>query len=159
MDLSSLDFDKEFMTLAIEEAQHALSKDEVPIGAVIVKDGHVVARAHNLRVAWQDVTAHAEMLALKEACERLKNWRLMGCTIYVTMEPCPMCAGAIQQARLARLVYGIADPKAGAAGSVMNIVDEPKLAHRLKITSGVEEEKCRELINIFFRRLRIRESG
>ena len=159
MDLSYLDLDKEFMTLAIEEAQHALSKDEVPIGAVIVKDGQVVARAHNLREAWRDATAHAEMLALKEACERLKNWRLMGCTMYVTMEPCPMCAGALQQARLARVVYGIPDPKAGAAGSVMNIVDEPKLAHRLKITSGVEEEKCRELINIFFRRLRIKESG
>lgn len=159
MDLSSLDLDKEFMTLALEEAQHALSKDEVPIGAVIVKDGHVVARAHNLREAWQDATAHAEMLALKEACGRLKNWRLMGCTIYVTMEPCPMCAGAIQQARLARVVYGIPDPKAGAAGSVMNIVDEPKLAHRLKITSGVEEDKCRDMINVFFRRLRIRESG
>lgn len=159
MDLSSLDFDKEFMTLALEEAQHALSKDEVPIGAVIVKDGHVVGKAHNLRETWQDATAHAEMLALKEACEKLKNWRLMGCTIYVTMEPCPMCAGAIQQARLARLVYGIADPKAGAAGSVMNILDEPKLAHRLKITSGVEEDKCRDLINVFFRRLRIRESG
>jgi tRNA(adenine34) deaminase len=159
MDFSSLDFDKEFMTLAIEEAQHALSKDEVPIGAVIVKDGQVVARAHNLRETWQDATAHAEMLALKEACERLKNWRLMGCTMYVTMEPCPMCAGALQQARLARVVYGIPDPKAGAAGSVMNIVDEPKLAHRLKITSGVEEEKCRELINIFFRRLRIKERG
>lgn len=159
MDLSYLDLDKEFMTLAIEEAQHALSKDEVPIGAVIVKDGQVVARAHNLRETWQDVTAHAEMVAIKEACERLKNWRLMGCTMYVTMEPCPMCAGAIQQARLARVVYGIADPKAGAAGSVMNILDEPKLAHRLKITSGIEEEKCRELINIFFRRLRIKERG
>lgn len=159
MDLSYLDLDKEFMTVAIEEAQHALSKDEVPIGAVIVKDGQVVARAHNLRETWQDVTAHAEMVAIKEACERLKNWRLMGCTMYVTMEPCPMCAGAIQQARLARVVYGIADPKAGAAGSVMNILDEPKLAHRLKITSGIEEEKCRELINVFFRRLRIKESG
>lgn len=159
MNFSSLDFDKEFMTLALEEAQHALSKDEVPIGAVIVKDGHVIARAHNLRESWHDATAHAEMLALKEACERLQNWRLMGCTIYVTMEPCPMCAGAMQQARLARLVYGIADPKAGAAGSVMNVVDEPKLAHRLKITSGVEEENCRDLINVFFRRLRVRESG
>ncbi len=159
MNLSSLDFDKEFMTLALEEAQHALSKDEVPIGAVIVKDGHVIARAHNLRESWQDATAHAEMLALKEACERLKNWRLIGCTLYVTMEPCPMCAGAMQQARLARLVYGIADPKAGAAGSVMNVVDEPKLAHRLKITSGVEEDKCRDMLNVFFRRLRVRESS
>ena len=159
MNFASLDFDKEFMTLALEEAQHALSKDEVPIGAVIVKDGHVIARAHNLRESWNDATGHAEITAIKEACERLRNWRLMGCTIYVTMEPCPMCAGAMQQARISRLVYGIADPKAGAAGSVMNVVDEPKMAHRLKITSGVEEEKCRELINIFFRRLRVRESG
>lgn len=159
MDFSFLDFDKEFMILALEEAQHALSKDEIPIGAVIVKDGHVIARAHNQRESLHDPTAHAEILALREASQGLKNWRLMGCTIYVTMEPCPMCAGAIQQARLARLVYGIADPKAGAAGSVMNVVDEPKLAHRMKITSGVEEERCRELINVFFRRLRVRESS
>jgi len=159
VDVAYLDFDNEFMTLALEEAQHALSQDEVPIGAVIVKDGHVIARAHNERESQQDPTAHAEMLALKEAAVKLKNWRLMGCTIYVTMEPCPMCAGAIQQARLARLVYGIPDPKAGAAGTVMNIIDEPKLAHRLKITSGVMEDKCRDLLNVFFRRLRLRESG
>lgn len=158
MDVAFLDFDKEFMTLALEEAQHALSQDEVPIGAVIVKDGHVLAKAHNQRETQRDATAHAEILALKQACESLRNWRLMGCTMYVTMEPCPMCAGAIQQARLARVVYGIADPKAGAAGSVMNILDEPKLAHRLKISSGIEEEKCRDLINVFFRRLRVRES-
>lgn len=159
VDFSFFDLDKEFMMLALEEAQQALSKDEVPIGAVIVKDGQVVAKAHNLRESWQDATAHAEILALRIAAEKLQNWRLMGCTIYATMEPCPMCAGAIQQARLARLVYGIPDPKAGAAGSVMNIVDEPKLAHRLKITSGVEEEKCRDLVNVFFRRLRVRETG
>jgi tRNA(adenine34) deaminase len=159
VDIASLDLDNEFMALALEEADHALSKDEVPIGAVIVKDGQVIARAHNQRQTWEDPTAHAEILALRQASEKLKNWRLMGCTIYVTLEPCPMCAGAIQQARLVRLVYGVADPKAGAAGSVMNIVDEPKLAHRLRITPGVEEEKCRELLNRFFRRLRFKENG
>ncbi len=157
MESSFLNFDKEFMTLALEEAQQALSKDEVPIGAVIVKDGLVLARAHNQRESWQDPCAHAEMLALRDAADRLKNWRLVGCTIYATLEPCPMCAGAIQQARIARLVYGVPDPKAGAAGSVMNIIDEPKLPHRLKVTAGVEKEKCRDLLNVFFKRLRVGE--
>jgi tRNA(adenine34) deaminase len=159
VDIASLDLDKEFMTLALEEAQHALSQDEAPIGAVVVKDGQVIARAHNQRETWRDPTAHAEILALRQASEKLQNWRLMGCTIYVTLEPCPMCAGAIQQARLVRLVYGVTDPKAGAAGSVMNIVDEPKLAHRLRITPGVEEQRCRDLLNMFFRRLRLKENG
>ncbi len=159
MNFASLDLDTEFMMLALEEAQHALGQDEIPIGAVIAKEGHVIARAHNQREGLKDATAHAEIIAMRLACEKLKNWRLMGCTIYVTMEPCPMCAGAIQQARLARLVYGVADPKAGAAGSVMNIVDEPKLSHRLKITPGVEEEKSRDLINVFFKRMRLNERG
>lgn len=149
-----MDFDSEFMSVALEEAQLALAKDEVPIGAVLVKDGMIIARAHNQRESWRDPTAHAEMLAIREAAEKLKNWRLIGCTIYVTMEPCAMCAGAMQQARLMRLVYGIKDPKAGAAGSLMNIVDMPALNHRLRLTSGVEQEKCRQLLNSFFRRLR-----
>ncbi len=159
MESSFPNFDIEFMTLALEEAQSALSKDEVPIGAVIVKDGLVLARAHNQRESWQDPCAHAEIIALREAADRLKNWRLVGCTIYVTLEPCPMCAGAIQQARIARLVYGIPDPKAGAAGSVMNIIDEPKLPHRLKVTTGVEKDKCRDLLNVFFKRLRVGEQS
>ncbi len=152
-----MNLDTEFMMLALEESQQALREDEVPIGAVIVKDGLGLARAHNQRVARQDPTAHAEILALREASEKLKNWRLVGCTIYVTLEPCPMCAGAIQQARIARLVYGVDDPKAGAAGSVMNITDEPRLAHRLRVTSGLEEDKCRAQLNTFFKRLRLRE--
>ena len=154
MDTGALNFDSEFMSLALQEAEHALGLDEVPIGAVIVKDGRVLAKDHNRRETLYDVTAHAEMLVMRAACEQLKNWRLMGCTIYVTMEPCPMCAGAMQQARVARVVYGCADPKAGAAGSTLNILDEPKLSHRLRVTRGVEEEKCRELLNIFFKRLR-----
>lgn len=157
MDISALNFDHEFMTLALEEARLALSLDEVPIGAVIAKDGLVIARAHNQREELLDVTAHAEMLAMRQACDKLKNWRLMGCTIYVTMEPCPMCAGAMQQARVARLVYGVADPKAGAAGSIMNIIDAPRLSHKLRVTGGVEEEACRDLLNLFFKRLRLPE--
>ena len=157
MDDNALNFDREFMSLALREAEDALSLDEVPIGAIIVKDGRVLAKDHNRRETLHDVTAHAEMLVMRVACEQLKNWRLMGCTIYVTMEPCPMCAGAMQQARVARVVYGCTDPKAGAAGSILNILDEPKLSHRLRITPGVEEEACRELLNIFFKRLRLAE--
>lgn len=149
-----MDFDAEFMNVALEEAQIALSRDETPIGAVLVKDGMLISRAHNRREEWKDPTAHAEMLAIREGAEKLNNWRLIGCTLYVTMEPCPMCAGAMQQSRLLRLVYGVKDPKAGAAGSIMNLLDVPELNHRLRITGGVEEERCRQLLNTFFRRLR-----
>lgn len=155
MSAGALNLDSEFMALAVSEAERALDLDEVPIGAVIAKDGEIIARAHNRRETLHDATAHAEMLVMRDACEKLKNWRLMGCTIYVTMEPCPMCAGAMQQARVARLVYGVPDPKAGAAGSVMNILDEPRLSHKLRITGGVEEEPCRNLLNIFFKRVRL----
>lgn len=149
-----MNFDTEFMRVAIEEGRLALANDEVPIGAVLAKDNKIIARAHNRRETWQDPTAHAEILVLRAAATELKNWRLIGCTLYITMEPCPMCAGAMQQARVTRMVYGTKDPKAGAAGSVMNIVDNPHLNHRLLITSGVEEKKCRELLTLFFRRLR-----
>ncbi len=157
MSKKALNFDAEFMTLAVSEARRALELDEVPIGAVIVKDGHVLAKAHNLRETLQDPTAHAEIIVMREACKKLSNWRLMGCTIYATMEPCPMCAGAMQQARVARVVYGCRDPKAGAAGTILNILDEPKLSHRLRITGGVEEDACRELLNVFFKKLRLAE--
>ena len=149
-----MDFDTEFMNVALDEAQLALSKDESPIGAVVVKDGMIVSRAHNHTEELNDPTAHAEIIAIREAAKKLNNWRLIGCTMYVTMEPCPMCAGALQQSRLLRLVYGVKDPKAGAAGSVMNLLDMPELNHRLRITSGIEEERCRQLLNSFFRRLR-----
>lgn len=154
----AISHDKEFMTLAISEARKALNLGEVPIGAVIARDGQVIAQAHNLRESLNDGTAHAEILAIRQACEELRNWRLIGCTIYVTMEPCPMCAGAMQQARVARLVYGVADPKAGAAGSIANLLDHPKLAHKLRITHGVEEAGCRDVLNTFFKRLRRTEA-
>ncbi len=149
-----MDFDREFMNVALDEAQLALSIDESPVGAVVVKDGMIISRAHNHIEELHDPTAHAEIIAIREAAKKLNNWRLIGCTMYVTMEPCPMCAGAMQQSRLLRVVYGVKDPKAGAAGSVMNLLDMPELNHRLRITSGVEEERCRELLNSFFRRLR-----
>lgn len=152
--MTYLVFDADFMHIAIAEAEKALAIGEVPIGAVVVKKGQVISQAHNERELRKDPTAHAEILAIKEAAAKLNNWRLTGCTIYVTLEPCPMCAGAIQQARISRLVYGVKDPKAGAAGSVFNIVNEPKLTHRLQITSGVEKEKCEHLLNRFFLKLR-----
>jgi tRNA(adenine34) deaminase len=151
---SKLQFDREFMTVAIREAEAALAKEEIPIGAVVVKDGMIISRSHNQKEFLNNPTAHAEILALSQAAKEIKNWRLVGCTIYVTLEPCPMCAGAIQQARIARLVYGTADKKAGAAGSLMNLVDHPSLNHRLRITSGVEADKCQKLLNMFFKRLR-----
>lgn len=154
----AISHDEEFMTLAISEARKALNLGEVPIGAVIVRDGRVMAQAHNLRESLNDGTAHAEILAIRRACEELRNWRLIGCTIYVTMEPCPMCAGAMQQARVERLVYGVADPKAGAAGSIANLLDHPKLAHKLRITHGVEEAACRDVLNTFFKRVRRTEA-
>jgi len=152
--MNFLTFDADFMQLALAEAEIALEQNEVPVGAVVVKDGKVIAKAHNRREQDKDPLAHAEVLALKQAAKKLKNWRLTGCTIYVTLEPCPMCAGAMQQARVSRLVYGAADPKAGAAGSVFNLVSEPKLAHRLQVTSGMAKESCQQLLDIFFKKVR-----
>lgn len=152
--MSPLTLDVDFMQMALAEAEIALQQNEVPVGAVIVKDGEVIGRAHNLREQDKNPLAHAELLAIQQAAKKLKNWRLTGCTIYVTLEPCPMCAGAMQQARVSRLVYGAADPKVGAAGSVFNLVSELKLAHRLQVTSGIAKENCQQLLDIFFKKVR-----
>ena len=142
------------MELALEEAKKALTLKEVPIGAVIVCRGEVIGRGHNLRETTGDPTAHAEMIALRQAAERVGNWRLEATTMYVTIEPCPMCAGALVLARVAELVYGAPDPKAGACGSLLNLVEDERFNHRIKTTVGVKAQECGALMRDFFRGLR-----
>ncbi len=140
------------MCLALEEARAALDHADVPVGAVVVDArGDVVARAHNERELLQDPSAHAEMLALRRASAALGSWRLAGCTLVVTLEPCTMCAGALVLARVDRLVYGATDPKAGAVGSLWDVVRDPRLNHRPAVTSGVLPDECAELLRKFFR--------
>ncbi|MFO7294707.1 MAG: tRNA adenosine(34) deaminase TadA [Clostridia bacterium] len=142
------------MQQALVEAQKAYDMGEVPIGAVIVKDGEVIARGHNLRETEKDPTLHAEMVAIREAAKHLGGWRLTGCELYVTIEPCPMCAGAIIQARIQRVVFGALDPKAGCAGSLYNLLQDPRFNHRVEVISGVMEEECRRIMQEFFRERR-----
>ena len=151
--------DEYFMRGALRQARKAYDADEVPIGAVVVRGGKIIGRAYNQVELLKDATAHAEMLALTQAEEVLGDWRLVGCTLYVTKEPCPMCAGAVIHVRLARVVYGAADPKAGAAGSALNLLQFPTLNHRCEITSGVREAECRGLLRAFFAEQRARQSG
>lgn len=146
--------DKKFMALAIEEAKKAFDKKEVPIGAVIVKDGEVIARAHNLKETLNNAIYHAETLAIRDACDFLGTWRLTGCTIYVTIEPCPMCAGAILQSRIKRVVIGAMDTKSGACGSVINLLNNPGFNHQAEIETGILEEECSQLMGSFFKILR-----
>ena len=145
---------EQLMRQALSEAEAALEHDDVPVGAVIVHDGRVVASAHNQREQLQDPTAHAEMIAITQAAGALGTWRLERCTLYVTLEPCPMCAGAIVQARIPRVVYGADDPKAGAAGSVFQLLDDPQLNHRADILRGVLKEPCGQLLTEFFQKQR-----
>ncbi|HET7058594.1 MAG TPA: nucleoside deaminase, partial [Nitrospiraceae bacterium] len=148
------DRDLEFMQMALDQARLAPALGEVPIAAVIVMDGQLLSQVHNFREVWQDPTAHAEVVAIREAATRLKTWRLTGTTMYVTIEPCSMCAGAIIQARVSRLVFGARDPKAGACGSVFNLPSERRLNHRVEVCGGVLELESQELMQTFFRRLR-----
>jgi tRNA(adenine34) deaminase len=142
------------MRLAIAEAQAALEVDEVPVGAVIVQHGRLIAAAHNQRVALHDPTAHAEMIAITQAAEALRDWRLEECTLYVTLEPCPMCAGAIVQARVPKLVFGATDPKAGACGSLYSIVTDRRLNHQVEVVRGILESECSTVLKEFFLRKR-----
>ena len=146
--------DQYFMGLALEEAQKAAALGEIPIGAVLVQDNEVIARAHNMRETWQDATAHAEVIVIQDACKKLKRWRLSGCTLYVTVEPCPMCSGAIVNGRVDRVVYGCPDIKAGGAESIFNIITNPNLNHVAKVMSGVREEECAQVMKAFFKRRR-----
>ena len=142
------------MAMAIDQAQIAEANGDVPIGAVIVHHGDIVAKAYNQREQLQDPTAHAEIIALTQAAAALETWRLQDCTIYVTLEPCPMCAGALVLARIDRLVYGCDDPKAGACKSLYNIVQDGRLNHRLQVTSGVLAQECADPLRAFFQRRR-----
>ena len=143
--------DQRFMKLAIDQAFIAADNGDVPVGAVIVFEGRVIAKAHNQRQLLNDPTAHAEIIALTQAAEAVGNWRLNGCTIYVTLEPCPMCAGALVMARIDRLVFGCDDPKAGACGSLYNIVQDERLNHNMDITSGVLDTECGQVLSDFFK--------
>ena len=141
---------EEFMRMAIEEAKRALLLKEVPVGAIIVKDGIVIARGYNLRETLKASTAHAEIIAINKACTRLNGWRLFGCEMYVTLEPCPMCAGALVNSRIDKIIYGARDLKRGACGSIYNIANDGRLNHTLEIDGGVLEEECKELLQDFF---------
>lgn len=146
--------DDAYMRLALDQAHAAADAGEAPVGAVIVRRGQVLAAARNEREALRDPTAHAEMIALTQAAAALDSWRLEDCTLYVTLEPCPMCAGAIVQARLPRLVYGAADPKAGAVRSLFQLCDDQRLNHRAEIVAGVLAEDCGRILTEFFKRRR-----
>jgi len=138
------------MRLALREAARASEHDDVPIGAVVVHGGEVIGAGHNERELRADPTAHAEMIALREAARAIGSWRVLDSVMYVTLEPCAMCAGAIVLSRLPRLVFGATDPKAGAAGSVLNVLDEPRLNHRPQVESGLLAEECADLLRAFF---------
>lgn len=146
--------DERWMRAALREAERALEEEEAPVGAVLVREGRLIGRGHNRVEALQDPTAHAEIIAIGAACEAMGSRRLEGCTLYVTLEPCPMCAGAIVLARIPRLVFGASDPKTGACGSLMNLVQDDRLNHRMILTSGVLGLECGELLRAFFERLR-----
>ena len=152
--MNELTDDEYFMRLALREAARAVAHDDVPVGAVVVRDGEVIAAAHNERELRQSPTAHAEILAIEEAAARIGHWRLLETTIYVTIEPCPMCAGAISQARIPRLVYGARDEKAGAAGTVFDIARDPRLNHFTEVRSRVLEDESVALLQEFFNRRR-----
>jgi tRNA(adenine34) deaminase len=142
--------DEHFMRLALREAQRALGHDDIPVGAVVVKDDEVIGSGHNEREVRADPTAHAEMIAVREAARRLGSWRVLDSVLYVTLEPCAMCAGAIVLARVPRVVFGACDPKAGAGGSVLSVLDEPRLNHRPQVRSGLLAQECAELLRSFF---------
>jgi tRNA(adenine34) deaminase len=143
--------DDYFMRLAIREAERALEHDDVPVGAVMVRGGEVIGTGHNERELREDPTAHAEMIAIREAARALGSWRLLDTVLYVTLEPCAMCAGAIVLGRIPRVVYGTTDPKAGAAGSVLDVLAEPALNHRPEVAGGLLAAECAELLQAFFR--------
>jgi len=146
--------DETWMAEALAEARLAAAEGEVPIGAVVVCEGRIVGRGRNARERLHDPTAHAEMLALQEAARTLGRWRLTGASIYATLEPCPMCAGALVNARIDRLVYAVPDPKAGAAGTLFDVPRDPRLNHRVEVSIGVLAEECSELLKEFFRERR-----
>ena len=151
-----MDRDEKFMRAAMREAEKAVSKGDIPVGCVIVRDNRIIARGHNLREVKNDPTAHAEIIALRKAGKKLEDWRLNEVEVYVTCEPCAMCAGALVLARVKRVVYGCKDSKAGAVSSLFNIGLDPRLNHRFEVESGVLESECRAQLSSFFKKLRTR---
>ncbi|ASN07256.1 tRNA-specific adenosine deaminase [Virgibacillus necropolis] len=147
------------MQEAIKQALQAKDRNEVPIGAVIVFEGEVIATGYNVRETVQSTLSHAELIAIQEANAKLGSWRLEDCTLYVTLEPCPMCAGAIVQSRIKRVVFGAFDPKAGCAGSLMNLLNDSRFNHQVALESGVMEEECSQLLTNFFRELRMKRKN
>ena len=139
-----------YMEMALQEAEKAAAEGEVPVGAVIVKNGEVLACAHNMRECWLDATAHAEVIAIREACKALQNWRLTGCKLYVTVEPCPMCAGAIFNSRVDTVVFGCRDNRAGAVESLFNVLSHPLLNHQPQVIGGILEDRCAAVVRAFF---------
>jgi len=152
--ISTTEKDTAYMRLALEQARRAAALGEVPIGAVLERDGQILAHAHNFRETWQDPTAHAEIVAIREAATQSGSWRLADTTLYVTLEPCAMCIGAIILARIPRLVFGAVDPKAGACGSVLNVPAERRLNHRVEVIGGILEQESQKLLQAFFESLR-----
>ena len=145
----------EFMQIALKEAKKAYDKLEIPVGAVIVKNGEVIAKAHNLKETKFDTTKHAEILAIQKASKKLQSWRLLDCEMYVTLEPCAMCAGAIIQSRIKKIYYGTHDLKTGAIGSVFNLLEDYTFNHKVEYESGVLEEECEQILKDFFKDLRL----
>lgn len=146
--------DEYFMKEAIKEAKKAYQKNEVPVGAVVVKNNEIVARGHNIKETKKDTTKHAEIIAIQKASKKMNAWRLEDCTMYVTLEPCTMCAGAIIQARLKRLIIGTMDKKTGACGSVLNLIDDYEFNHKVELETGIMETECRQIMKDFFKELR-----
>lgn len=147
-------YDDHFMMEAIKEAKKAEELNEVPIGAVVVIEDKIIARAHNLRESQQSAVAHAELLAIDQACREIGSWRLENATLYVTLEPCPMCSGAIILSRVKKVVYGASDPKAGCAGTFMNLLQDDRFNHQSEVVKGVMAEECGQLLSAFFRKIR-----
>lgn len=146
--------DVAWMGQALEQARLAANAGEVPVGALVIRDGEIIGQGHNRNLLDQDPTAHAEIVALRQAAKHVGNHRLGGCIVYATIEPCSMCAGALIHARVSRLVYGASDPKAGAAGSVLQVINDARLNHKMEVTAGVLGQQCSELLQDFFRRKR-----
>ncbi|MHC4394037.1 MAG: tRNA adenosine(34) deaminase TadA [Planctomycetota bacterium] len=157
--MNNLKDDERFMEMAIESARIAEDNGDVPIGAVIVREGEIIGKAYNQREQLQDPTAHAEIIALTQAAAALENWHLNGCTMYVTLEPCCMCAGALVLSRMDRVVFGCFDPKAGACGSLYNIVTDERLNHQIEVTSGILADQCSQQLQNFFQKRRQRNKA
>ena len=153
--MTNLLTDTDLMQLALDLAKQAAANNEVPVGAIVVKDGVVIGRGANAPIGLNDPTAHAEVIAMREAAQHLGNYRLVDCTLYVTLEPCAMCSGAMQHARIAKLIYGASDPKTGACGSVLNLMAEPKLNHHCEVLGGVMADECGAILSGFFKQRRL----